>query len=437
MGRPVRLFARSSPAAAGGVPCAPRFAIVTAMRSVKRTGRQWFALLSAAAANVACHPNSSMRVSADFEGGSGVVVSRPWRDAVTIVLSSEPVGAERLWFYVRIDSDTVIQPWLVVEKDQGTHQKNWDVVRPVFSTDGRDWVRATEVRHERSLWRRARRRQATFRFRAPMASKTLWVAYSYPYTPTMLSSYLKSLEGDARVIRSTLGVSARGRQIPRLSIGSLSDPGNSLRPRIWVVAREHSGETPSSYVLEGLVDALLEAKAGERLLARYRLEIVPMINMDGAAEGRYYRTPDGTDLAQDWRSFRSPEMRALHDAMRSDLEAGQVALLLNLHSANSPESHFFLETPPEWLAPHLSRLQQALLKAADGLHPQLQARTTVRTWDLPVIASNFLNQEYGVLCFYSESNYSIGADGSVVTRESLRSLGASLVEALDKAMPTG
>ena len=79
-------------------------------------------------------------------------------------------------------------------------------------------------------------------------------------------------------------------------------------------------------------------------------------------------------------------------------------------------------------------LQRRLLRIADGVHPQLQAKSTVKLWPNPAIAGNYLNERYGVYCLYCESNYSLGADGTVVTPESLREVGAALLRVVAEAL---
>ena len=203
---------------------------------------------------------------------------------------------------------------------------------------------------------------------------------------------------------------------------------------IWIICREHPGETPASFVLEGLVNQILQDSSNASLLSTYRINIVPMFNMDGVANGNYYRNAEGIDIAQDWEYFRSSEIQHLYVAMRGKLESGNVALVINLHSANAPRSHFFLETPNELLPDNLALLQRRLIHAANDIHPQLQISETVALWEYPEIAGNYLSKHYGVYCLYVESNYSIGADRSVVSQESLRELGSALSQSIAQVL---
>lgn len=58
---------------------------------------------------------------------------------------------------------------------------------------------------------------------------------------------------------------------------------------VFLSARVHPGETPSSFVLNGLLDLILTSKKqGSTLLKNYVFKIIPILNPDGVSWG-YYR----------------------------------------------------------------------------------------------------------------------------------------------------
>lgn len=111
-------------------------------------------------------------------------------------------------------------------------------------------------------------------------------------------------------------------------------------------------------------------------------------------------------------------------------------LMINLHSSNDPtKGHYFLIMSESELKPIDVKFQRSIFRAVNGIYPQLQGHSPVMLWDLlPGITANALYRHYGVYCLYLESNYSRGADGSMVTPESLRETGAALVEALAQVL---
>lgn len=86
------------------------------------------------------------------------------------------------------------------------------------------------------------------------------VAQSYPYTYSDLNEYLESVERvkykqqlfERETIQNTIGRN----KIEAITIKE-NNPKVKSRPMIVVIARQHPGETPGSFICEGLIDFLL------------------------------------------------------------------------------------------------------------------------------------------------------------------------------------
>lgn len=86
--------------------------------------------------------------------------------------------------------------------------------------------------------------------------------------------------------------------IPGLFEGSCARPFKfNNKPIVFISARVHPGETPSSYIVNGLIKFLLsDDTAASQLRSVYVFKIIPMINPDGVSRG-YFRTDTrGKDL---------------------------------------------------------------------------------------------------------------------------------------------
>ena len=61
------------------------------------------------------------------------------------------------------------------------------------------------------------------------------------------------------------------------------------KPTIFISARVHPGETPASYVLDGIMKFLLQpSEQSAMLLDKFCFKIVPILNPDGVYRG-YWR----------------------------------------------------------------------------------------------------------------------------------------------------
>ncbi|MDP3495155.1 MAG: carboxypeptidase family protein, partial [Hyphomonadaceae bacterium] len=101
--------------------------------------------------------------------------------------------------------------------------------------------------------------------------------------------------------------------IKRITLGS--------GPRqVWLIGRQHSGETMASWWMEGALDRLLDRDdaVASALLAEAHVHLVPLVNIDGAARGHLRGNAAGLDLNRQWHEpdpTGAPEIAAVLAAM--------------------------------------------------------------------------------------------------------------------------
>ncbi|CAD8130854.1 unnamed protein product [Paramecium sonneborni] len=67
------------------------------------------------------------------------------------------------------------------------------------------------------------------------------------------------------------------------------------------MARQHPGETPSSFAIEGAIEFLIKNCIEAEMLRNYfTIYIIPMINPDGVVFGNYRCNLNDTDLNRIW-----------------------------------------------------------------------------------------------------------------------------------------
>ncbi|XP_035189315.1 BEN domain-containing protein 5 isoform X5 [Oxyura jamaicensis] len=143
----------------------------------------------------------------------------------------------------------------------------------------------------------------SFAFCFDREDDTYQFAYCYPYTYTRLQHYLDNLQRRNMdyFCRELLGLSVR-RQLDLLTITS---PAN-LRPGaeqkvVFITARVHPGETPSSFVCQGIIDFLVSQHPIAKVLRDHLVfKIAPMLNPDGVYLGNYRCSLMGFDLNRHW-----------------------------------------------------------------------------------------------------------------------------------------
>lgn len=126
---------------------------------------------------------------------------------------------------------------------------------------------------------------------------SIYFAYFEPYSSERHWQLLGRAESSplARVL--DLGNTLDGRDMNVVVIG------NPLAAKkVWVIARQHPGETMAEWFVEGMIDGLLEndSPVACQLLKNASFYIVPNMNPDGGARGNLRTNAAGINLNREW-----------------------------------------------------------------------------------------------------------------------------------------
>uniref|UniRef100_A0A0K2TS16 Cytosolic carboxypeptidase NnaDlike [Bombyx mori] n=1 Tax=Lepeophtheirus salmonis TaxID=72036 RepID=A0A0K2TS16_LEPSM len=152
----------------------------------------------------------------------------------------------------------------------------------------------------------------TFNLTFPHSNDIVYLAHCYPYSYTDLQEDLKnitqnrecSLVSDLKILCKSLA----GNNVYLLTISSPETFKTMpvLLPKkkiIFISCRVHPGETPSSWILRGMLLFLSGNSMHATLLRdRYIFKIVPMLNPDGVIVGNTRTSLAGRDLNRQYKS---------------------------------------------------------------------------------------------------------------------------------------
>ena len=117
-----------------------------------------------------------------------------------------------------------------------------------------------------------------------------------PYSLSDLNLHLNELRSlQAPFLKlSNIGKSIGGLNIPIVKVTSV---GDTVKPVIMIMGRQHSGETHSSFIIHGLINFLVsrDRKAIE-LRNYFEWWILPIVNPDGVVIGNYRTNLQGKDM---------------------------------------------------------------------------------------------------------------------------------------------
>ena len=172
------------------------------------------------------------------------------------------------------------------------------------------------------------------RWRGPRRSRStperdsLYFAYFEPYSWERHLDLLGRIDGAPLARVERLGSTLEGRDLDLVTVGT---PGADRRS-VWVIARQHPGETMAEWFVEGMLERLLDAAdpVARRILERAVVYVVPNMNPDGAVAGNLRTNAAGANLNREWLNpslERSPEVCLVRQRMH---ETG-VDLFLDIH----------------------------------------------------------------------------------------------------------
>lgn len=118
------------------------------------------------------------------------------------------------------------------------------------------------------------------------------------------------------------------------------------RKSVFVSARVHPGETPASFMLEGLLDFLASGSgAAQALLRSYVFHVVPVLNPDGVELGHHRLDSLGENLNRVYGRAtleKHPSVYAATAACLAAHQQGGLRLYLDLHAHSNKRGVFLL-----------------------------------------------------------------------------------------------
>jgi hypothetical protein len=154
----------------------------------------------------------------------------------------------------------------------------------------------------------------------------------------------------------SIGKTVEGRPLEIVRIGNPHAPY-----RAFLRARAHPWEAGSSWVVEGLINRLLQDdESSRKWLGVYCVYLLPMANKDGVAHGRTRFNLQGKDLNRECNRPADPKLApenyALEKWLEAMIRAGQAPqLALELHNDGSGQLHISRAPSPR-LNEHIKRM---------------------------------------------------------------------------------
>lgn len=217
----------------------------------------------------------------------------------------------RFWFNFTVDNvkldQRVIFNIVNISKNRNLFR---DGLTPLVSSSGRPkWQRIpkSHVFYYKSIAHQ-NHYVLSFSFAFDKEDEVYQFALASPYSYSRLQSYLGVLQSkypENRFVRESIANSVQKRRVELITIDHVRKPEkidskNKIRV-IFIISRVHPGDSPTSYVVQGLLEFLIGNHPIAKLLREHFVfKILPMLNPDGVFLGNNRCNLVGQDLNRCW-----------------------------------------------------------------------------------------------------------------------------------------
>ncbi|WP_279146904.1 M14 family metallopeptidase [Photobacterium carnosum] len=341
-----------------------------------------------------------MKIFSNFESGSINVVKADSKDDIQLSIPNDNQSELHQWFHFRLESEAQ-QPHTIKLLDlaNSAYPEGWNGYDVVASYDREEWFRIpSEFDGD------------TLTFTVIPENESMYFAYFAPYSYDRHQDLLHLAQSHYNCRLETLGHTLDNRDVSLLVIGDEDavDSEEVPKKKIWVIARQHPGETMAEWFVEGLVQRLLDETdtVGRALLNKAVFYVVPNMNPDGSARGHLRLNAIGVNLNREWQTpslENSPEVFYVREKM---LATG-IDMFLDIHGDEAIPFNFVAgsEGIPSYDA-RLENLENKFKQALLTVTPEFQDEHGYGK-DKPgeanlTVASNWVGEQFKCLSYTVE-----------------------------------
>ncbi|CEO41986.1 M14 family metallopeptidase [Photobacterium kishitanii] len=341
-----------------------------------------------------------MKIFSNFESGSINVVKADHKDDIQLSIPNDNQSELHQWFHFRLESEAQ-QPHTIKLLDlaNSAYPEGWNGYDVVASYDREEWFRIpSEFDGD------------TLTFTVIPENESMYFAYFAPYSYDRHQDLLHLAQSHYNCRLETLGHTLDNRDVSLLVIGDehAADSEETAKKKIWVIARQHPGETMAEWFVEGLVQRLLDETdtVGRALLNKAVFYVVPNMNPDGSARGHLRLNAIGVNLNREWQTpslEKSPEVFYVREKMI----ATGVDMFLDIHGDEAIPFNFVAgsEGIPSYDA-RLENLENKFKQALLTVTPEFQDEHGYGK-DKPgeanlTVASNWVGEQFNCLSYTVE-----------------------------------
>lgn len=350
---------------------------------------------------------TKLHISTQFDSGGIEVVSLADTGDIQLNIRRDNASEFSQWFHFSLQGAAGVAVTLrFLNAGKCAYPKGWEDYRVVASVDRQHWFRIA-TRYDGQV----------MSAEITPSAQSIYFAYFEPYSYERHLDLIGAAADSETVEVQHLGQTLDGRDMTllRLTDAQSATPMAEKR-KIWLIARQHPGETMAEWFVEGFLERLLDADdpVARVLLAQCVFYVVPNMNPDGAVRGNLRTNAAGANLNREWQTpsmEKSPEVFLVRQKM---MEVG-VDLSLDAHGDEGLPYNFCVGTEGNpGYSPRLEALEDAFKTSWVATCPDFQTgqgygRTKPGEANL-TLATNWVGQNFDCLAFTIEMPFKDNAN---------------------------
>lgn len=260
-----------------------------------------------------------MKITSNFDSGNIRFVSfDAAKNTFRLKIRKDTNSDFFQWFHFRLTGAAGHKcKLMIINAGESTYPEGWENYKAVASYDREEWFRVPTTYRNGVL---------TIDFKP--AHQSVYFAYFAPYSYERHLDLIHEAQMSDDVTMEVIGRTVQGRDIEMLTVGR---PSRNKKV-IWVIARQHPGESMTEWFVEGFLQRLLDEHdpVSRTLLREAVFYVVPNMNIDGAIAGNLRANAAGANLNREWQRPSKKSSPEVYDVRRKMDETG-MHLVLDIH----------------------------------------------------------------------------------------------------------
>jgi len=278
-----------------------------------------------------------MKISQNFDSGSIEIVDVNNPEHIQLKLKADNSAEIRQWFHFKLETDIgQFHKVSILNASKSSFSSAWHGYHVMASYDDNHWFRVN-TRYEGGI----------LIFEHTPEQSSISYAYFASYSYQRHKELIKRSINHSKCHHSVLGLTNDQNPIDLLTIGDESSHKN----KVWLIARQHPGETMAQWFIDGLLQRLTESSSElsiahvkdiETLLAENVFYIVPNMNLDGSIRGNHRTNAKGLNLNRQWQNTSKLDCPEVYYVKRMMKEKG-VDLFIDIHGDEEIPHNFIMQ----------------------------------------------------------------------------------------------